>query len=865
MIISTIKEKCRQCYACVRNCPVKAVKIERGQAEVIQSRCIECGNCLKVCSQQAKRVMDFREDVKKLLTKRVPTALILAPSYTALYPQAPLKLIPALKELGFSQVWTAALGAQIMTADYEKFIGKNEMAISSPCPAVVSLVEKHFPSLLNNLVPVVSPMVATALYIVSRYPQMSIVFAGPCTAKKGEILQYNELIRSGLSFKELRELLDEAALDIARFSEERPQGPTPYNGQLIPISGGLSRMLNMDDSILETDFLTVDGQRECYQTLEALAKGSLKAKFVDILMCKGCIDGPSIDINIDYHLRKRAVSDAYMKIPLSERLKGKADIAEIQGLDLQRTFIDRRIPRALPTEEELRRILAQIGKTSEKDQTNCGACGYNSCREKAIAVFQGLAEAEMCLPYLLENKTSLLERLNTEYMKVTELNSELDTIINSSYDGICVTDGSGVILKTNKAFEVLYGLDHDWVGSNAGELEERNLAVPSAVLLVLKEKRPVTLVQQIHNGRNILATGTPIFGRDGKLTNILINTRDFEELERLKYHFDHNLEAREQVRRNFGTENIIAYSQPMAKVLDTCRKMARVDSTVLISGESGVGKEVIAGYIHSIGTRKEGPWVKVNCATIPDNLIESELFGYESGAFTGAKKDGKTGLFELAHQGTIFLDEIGELPHNLQVKLLQVLQEKCLIRIGGTRLIQVDIRIIAATNRNLEEMVEKGRFRQDLFYRLNVVPILIPPLRDRKEDILPLTRHFLQMFNKKYGVNKKLSREVQQIFLGYEWPGNIRELANLTERLVVTSDSVYIEKTELPAYLVESPASCRQEGLTRLEDALAGLEKEILEKAYKIYGNSYKMAEVLGVNQSTVVRKMKKYGINKEK
>lgn len=861
MIISTIKERCRQCYACVRNCPVKAVKIERGQAEVIQSRCIECGNCLKVCSQEAKHVMDCREEVKKLLVRRVAVALILAPSYPVLYPQAPQKLIPALKSLGFSQVWTAAVGAQIMLPEYKKFIERDGISISSACPAVVNLIEKHFPGLLNYLVPVVSPMVTTALYVKSLYPNMKIVFAGPCTAKKGEVLKFNELIQFALSFRELNSLLTEAEVKIQVYKEEELDGPTPYNGQLVPLSGGLTRMLNVEDNLLETEYLTVDGQKECYQTLEAIAQGTLQVKFIDMLMCKGCIDGPSIDTNDVFHLRQRAVAAAYKSIPLSRRLKGKTDFARINNLSLQREFTNQHIPRATPSEEEIQKILAGTGKITLADQINCGACGYNSCREKAIAVYQGLAEVEMCLPYLLENKSTLLEKLKGEYLKVTELNSELDTILNSSYDGICITDGAGIILKANKAFDLLYGLDKNWVGTYAGELEEKKLATPSVTVLVLKEKRPVTMIQRIHNGRDLLSTGTPIYNQAGQLTNILINSRDFLELERLKHHFDRNLDERERFKLNIGTGNIIAYSQPMAKVLETCRKIAKVDSTVLVTGESGVGKEVIAGYIHSISHRHSGPWVKVNCGTIPENLIESELFGYESGAFTGANREGKTGMFELAHQGTILLDEIGELPYNLQVKLLQVLQEKCLIRLGGTKPIQVDIRIIAATNRNLGEMVKNGKFRQDLYYRLNVIPIHIPPLRERRDDIVPLVHHFLDYFNKKYGVSKKLAREVIQIFLSYDWPGNIRELVNLTERLVVTTESLYIEENALPAFLTATGGLADKKELPYLEEALNSVEKELLEEAYKKYANSYKMAEALGVNQSTIIRKLKKYGI----
>lgn len=861
MIITTIKEKCRQCYACVRNCPVKAVKIAKGQAEVIQERCIQCGNCIKVCSQQAKMVLDCREQVKELLTSGERVAIILAPSFPASFHlKNPLKIVAALKNLGFKEVWSASLGAQILVPEYEKIITRQEMTISSACPAVTGLMEKHFPDLLKHLAPVVSPMVATARYIKSLDPAVKLVFAGPCTAKKGEIQEFRREINFCLTFWELKSLLKEKGIDPAECGEEQFAGSVPFDGQLIPISGGLARMLNVKDILLETDFLVVDGQKECLNTLEALKEGRLKGKFIDMLMCRGCIDGPSIDAPLDYQLGKKAVVDSFKKIPPASRLRGKMEICRITDLDLGRSYKAKKEAAAQPVEEEIRAILASTGKLNQNDEINCGACGYNSCREKALAVYQGIAEVEMCLPYLLDKKSKLLEQLNGENKKIKELNQELDTFIDASYDGICVVDEKGYIIKNNKAFNELYGLAQV-IGTYAGELEEKNLATPSVSLLVLKEKRPVTLVQRIHNARRLLVTGTPIFDEDNTLTHILINSRDFEELEKMKIKFDLNLEEREKSGTNAGAGKIIAYSKEMGAILETCRKIARVESTVLITGESGVGKEAVARYIHSCSSRKEAPWIKVNCGAIPENLMESELFGYESGAFTGAKKEGKIGLFELAHKGTIFLDEMGDLPPNLQVKLLQVLQEKCLIRIGGMKPIQVDCRIIAATNRDLEEMVKKEKFRQDLYYRLNVVPINVPPLRSRRDDIIPLTNHFLDFFNQKYGAAKKISREVTQIFLGYDWPGNIRELMNLTERLVVTTDSTYIEVADLPLYLVQGTIPSNMEGVPRLQDALDQMEKEILIRAYKTYHNSYKMADALGVNQSTIIRKMKKYGI----
>jgi transcriptional regulator with PAS, ATPase and Fis domain len=306
----------------------------------------------------------------------------------------------------------------------------------------------------------------------------------------------------------------------------------------------------------------------------------------------------------------------------------------------------------------------------------------------------------------------------------------------------------------------------------------------------------------------------------------------------------------------------------MKKVFDFAARVAQVDSTVLITGESGSGKEIVAKTIHKLSKRKDGPLIQINCGAIPENLLESELFGYEPGAFTGASKEGKLGMFELAENGTLFLDEIGELPLNLQVKLLRVLQEREIVRVGGIKPKKINVRIIAATNKDLEKMVEKGMFREDLYYRLNVVRIKIPPLRERKTDIPPLIQHFLRKFNEKYEMNKKISPEVIERLIAYDWPGNVRELENLIERLVVIVIEDIIELKHLPDYLQASINSDHFQvsvsGIIPLKKASEDLEKQLISKALQKYGSTRKAAQILEVDQATIVRKAKKYNITNE-
>jgi transcriptional regulator with PAS, ATPase and Fis domain len=384
-------------------------------------------------------------------------------------------------------------------------------------------------------------------------------------------------------------------------------------------------------------------------------------------------------------------------------------------------------------------------------------------------------------------------------------------------------------------------------------------------------------MQDILGGKKVLVTGNPIFSDDG--TNIMLvltNVRDITELDILRRKLEgsrriseHYLSELKELRlRDLKDHNFIVKSEKMRNIVQMALRIAEVDTSILISGETGVGKGLLAKIIHNNSLRSEKTFLKINCGAIPETLLESELFGYIKGAFTGARPDGKPGLFEVAEGGTIFLDEIGELPLNLQVKLLDVLEERQATRLGSTKPYNVDVRIIAATNKDLKKMVNQKKFREDLFYRLMVVPIHIPPLRERKEDIFPLINFFLENFNRSLKRKKRILRDALDFLIVYSYPGNIRELKNLIERLVVVSESDLIGMENIPLSLLgkESsyhlPKGCNM--ILDLNRFLRNIECSLITEAIKQCGTTYKAAKYLGINQSTVVRKSQKYGINKK-
>lgn len=467
-----------------------------------------------------------------------------------------------------------------------------------------------------------------------------------------------------------------------------------------------------------------------------------------------------------------------------------------------------------------------------------------------------------------------LENLTQELAIVKELNEELDAIIESSFDGLYIADGKGITLRVNKAFEMITGISsEEFLGRDVEDIENTGLVSESVTALALKKREPVTIIQTYEKtGALTLATGNPVFDKNGKLFRVVSNVRDITELDNLKHkleqmqtlsqHYQNQLRS---LRLQYANTEVVVNAPCMKELLDTTFRMAQVDSTILVVGESGTGKELIAELIHNNSLRNSEPFIKVNCGAIPDNLLESELFGYEGGAFTGARKEGRHGYLEMANKGTIFLDEIGDLPYNVQVKLLRFLQNKEITRIGGSGPFRVDVRVVAATNRDLLEMVKQKLFREDLYYRLNVVPLNVPPLRDRKEDIPSLVSYFLQRFNRKYHMTKRISPDVVATFIHYDWPGNVRELENLIERLLVVTSGDLISLQSLPDHLIPHEDSLPKvvvTGILPYKEAVESLEKQLIELAYGQFRTTRQMAAQLQVNASTIVRKAAKYGIS---
>lgn len=466
-------------------------------------------------------------------------------------------------------------------------------------------------------------------------------------------------------------------------------------------------------------------------------------------------------------------------------------------------------------------------------------------------------------------------------MELSILEKLLDVIIQTSNNNITVVDEKGYIIQSNPNHWSAYGIKpEDYKGKSVYQLENEDILIPSITAMVFRKKRPVQILQQTKTGKVIMTKGYPVFDDDGEIVRVISYAQDQTEISELQEQYlllerklkNYQSEV-EELRRK---EGILYKSKEMEHIYHTIRRVANSSATVLLLGESGVGKSILAHELHKQSDRRGEPFIEVDCSTIPENLFESEMFGYESGSFTGAERKGKQGLIEQAHNGTLFLDEIGELPLAIQVKLLKVLQEKKFIRIGGKKEQHIDFRLVTATNQNLEQMVEEGRFRLDLYYRLNVIPLYIPPLRERRDDIALLLNHNLEQMNKKYNTEKRLHSIAYKSLIHYNWPGNVRELENLVERLILTTNGIFILHDDLPPVIRnQSTSHGKEEYATdkivlhekvlddsmdlNLKAALERTEKRILLKAYETCSSTYEMAKVLGISQPSVVRKLKKY------
>jgi PAS domain S-box-containing protein len=453
----------------------------------------------------------------------------------------------------------------------------------------------------------------------------------------------------------------------------------------------------------------------------------------------------------------------------------------------------------------------------------------------------------------------------------------LNAIFKESKDGIFVTDAIGTVVMLNKASEEMLGLEKkNVIGMNVKDLVDQGYYDKSVALLAIEKRRTVSIIQHTFSNKKILTTGIPIFNND-ELKYIFINDRDITTLSSYINLLNEEEFKEKDLHLDFSQQDIIVSSiddiviqgQAMKKIFKKVQKAARAECPVLLTGETGVGKSVFAKLIHNLSQRKNNHFLEVNCGAINENLYESEMFGYEKGAFTGARRSGKVGIIESTNKGTLFLDEINLIPYYLQAKILKFLDNSEIRKVGSIKQTQVDTRIIAATNDDIEELIKKEEFRRDLYYRLNVIPIHIPPLRERLEELEFLIDYFVYFYCKKYNMNKKLSSDFIMSLFEYEFPGNIRELDNIMRQALIMSDHKTLTSSDLPDYILEK---------TEFKNSKNNIPKHIKQKKYKNYiskqelnylkkviaqcGSQRKAADMLGISQSTLSRKLNRISNN---
>ncbi len=463
---------------------------------------------------------------------------------------------------------------------------------------------------------------------------------------------------------------------------------------------------------------------------------------------------------------------------------------------------------------------------------------------------------------------------------IKEMNLQFQAVLDHSYYGIYILDGQGTVLKVNDVAADLIGLKKEAViGINIRDLVKKGVIEKSLTPSILKSKKPLTRPLYVKkSNKYIMASGLPVLDESGNVLFVVVIEHDMTIVRELRIQLEQARQVAETIKNVLSDRNllelknreIIADAPAMKQVLTILLKLAKLDaSNILITGESGTGKGLLAKFVHSNGIRKNQPFISINCATLPEMLLEAELFGYEKGAFTGASDSGKAGLFELADKGTIFLDEIGDLPFSVQAKVLKCLDGGEIRRLGGTEAIKVDCIVIAATNHNIEELVRKKKFRQDLFFRLNIFPIEIPPLRQRREDIHEMSMFYLRKYNAIYKQKKRFSEICFEELQAYDFPGNVRELKNIIKNAVVIKEDDELVKI-IPAgrnklkHEERSSTDIKPKGVRGINEELFEFEHKMLQKALLKSDSTRDLADYLRISQSTVVRKLKKHGLSIE-
>ncbi|MBQ6496922.1 MAG: sigma 54-interacting transcriptional regulator [Firmicutes bacterium] len=490
--------------------------------------------------------------------------------------------------------------------------------------------------------------------------------------------------------------------------------------------------------------------------------------------------------------------------------------------------------------------------------------------------------SEIIRKYSLENIEELTQ-FEREMEMLKSLNGYLrDVYENYTDDTICITDENGIVEYCGEACERHCGLTaKEIIGMDLHDVEKDGYFTPSATVKTIQTHKTEAVIQETKIGRMLITIGIPVF-EDGKLSKVISISRDFsKEIDiaklLIKSRYGYSLDEDNEetgVKNDIASDQIVTCSSELYSIISLLRVVAQTDTTILFTGATGTGKTLFAEFVHKNSKRADKPYIHVNCGSMVETILESELYGYEAGSFTGSNREGKKGLFEMANGGTIFLDEIGDMSLPQQVKLLHAIQERKIRRVGGNEEIELDIRILVATNRDLKKLVAEGKFREDLYYRLKVVTIELPRLRNHIEDVPLLVRHFLDRYNAANNTNKEISDRALEVLCAYSWPGNTRELENTVEMLAVTTFGNVIELHDLPEEIrkqmpeteaVEDDKSVEVRSIGPLQDLMEETEEIAIRKALEQGGSPKEAARLLGVDRTTVTRKMDKYGITKKK
>lgn len=886
-VIRINEENCSNCHQCIAVCPVKFCS--NGSGSIVKFNndfCIACGRCIEACikshggiaEKSARFAIDDAPEFAAGLVDREIVALV-APSAHGNFPLR--KLITALKLLGVKKVYDVSLGAEFTVAAYHQAIQNGAVklpVIATPCPSVVKYIELHHPGLIEHLAPIGSPVYNLAVYLKSLHPNAEMAFISPCLAKRREF-QDSRIVKYNVTFQSLARIFDEHNIVLDELADSEFDNT---------VSAGISTAFSTPGGLKESylfhypetpasSIVRLEGPLVFDHYLATLQSAIIRKQanlplIVDVLSCEkgcnmgvGCVKKSVLEIEYAVATRsERSISDQDSNQKLVEFL---ANIMAKHNFEY-RTYRDLspRISLKCPTELELQSIYADMHKAEEKDFRNCAACGYNSCVQMAFAVFNGLNKVENC--HLYQEK-----QLRIEQQTLRNMHNELSNVFDTMSDGVIVLDKDGRVSHFNAAAQQIIGYsDEALMGVHVVDLFSGK-APKTLHLLATGEAfydREI-LLDGIRGKVHATCSGKPIYGDDQQVIGATIILRPIAQVQQLVNTFS-------GAQASFTFNSIIGEDKQLKRSIKLARIAGTNNSTVLLQAESGTGKEVFAQAIHNGSIRCNEPFVAINCAALPRELVGSELFGYVEGAFTGARRGGRPGKFELANRGTLFLDEIGDMPMEQQAILLRAIQEKTIYRVGGDTSINVDVRIIAATNQNLANLVEQGRFRRDLFYRLNVIKITIPPLRERTDDIKMLFRHFLNEMSIKF--NKQIvavDESVLQCLQAYDWPGNIRELQNITERTLLVAEDGLITIENLPREIVNAVfTSSRDIKVDRSPTAVtpsfsnresrqhnAGLqEKDRILWALDIHGGNVSRAALeLGMSRSTFYRKMKNLAI----